>query len=220
MKGIAAEVSRRTLEPLERRRRRPLLLKALAKIGVTRCSPPPVIQELTGERLHLSHGPIDVVLKAWGQPEAVRAAYAAAGRRVPGDPARAVRRAAHAAPADAGGTHARRARGAAHGRGLPALRRRVRHADGGGRGRRCRRAAGAHDRRGAARARLRQRRRRHRRAGHARARRWTLASPASSRAAPCRDQRRRAPGCRPRASAASPRRARAGAPSRWASPMR
>jgi ApbE superfamily uncharacterized protein (UPF0280 family) len=41
------------------------------------------IQQLTGERLHLSHGPIDVVLKAWGQPEAVRAAYAAAGRRFP-----------------------------------------------------------------------------------------------------------------------------------------
>jgi len=45
---------------------------------------PPVIQELAGARLHLSHGPIDVVLKAWGTPEAVRAAYAAACRRFPG----------------------------------------------------------------------------------------------------------------------------------------
>jgi uncharacterized protein len=45
---------------------------------------PPVIQELSGARLHLSHGPIDVVLKAWGTPEAVRAAYAAACRRFPG----------------------------------------------------------------------------------------------------------------------------------------
>jgi len=43
-----------------------------------------VIQELAGARLHLSHGPIDVVLKAWGTPEAVRAAYAAACRRFPG----------------------------------------------------------------------------------------------------------------------------------------
>src|SRR5262245_38204500 len=43
----------------------------------------PVIQHLTGDRLHLSHGPIDVVLKAWGKPEALRAAYDAAGRRFP-----------------------------------------------------------------------------------------------------------------------------------------
>jgi hypothetical protein len=42
---------------------------------------PPVIQELTGGRLHLSHGPIDLVLKAWGEPQALRAAYAAAVRR-------------------------------------------------------------------------------------------------------------------------------------------
>ena len=44
---------------------------------------PPVIQQLAGERLHLSHGPIDVVLKAWGPTETVRAAYAAACRRFP-----------------------------------------------------------------------------------------------------------------------------------------
>jgi ApbE superfamily uncharacterized protein (UPF0280 family) len=44
---------------------------------------PAAIQQLTGERLHLSHGPIDVVLKAWGRPRAVRAAYAAAGQRFP-----------------------------------------------------------------------------------------------------------------------------------------
>jgi uncharacterized protein len=43
----------------------------------------PVIQRLTGDRLHLSHGPIDVVQKAWGKPEALRAAYDAAGRRFP-----------------------------------------------------------------------------------------------------------------------------------------
>src|SRR5262245_32833668 len=43
----------------------------------------PVIQHLTGDRLHLSHGPIDVVLKAWGAPAALRAAYDAAGRRFP-----------------------------------------------------------------------------------------------------------------------------------------
>lgn len=35
-------------------------------------------QRLTGGRLHLSHGPIDVVLRAWGAPAAVRAAEDAA----------------------------------------------------------------------------------------------------------------------------------------------
>ncbi len=44
---------------------------------------PPVIQHLSGDRLHLSHGPIDVVLKAWGDMGAVREACAAAGRRFP-----------------------------------------------------------------------------------------------------------------------------------------
>jgi uncharacterized protein len=43
----------------------------------------PVIQRLTGDRLHLSHGPIDVVLKAWGTPQALRAAYDAAAGRFP-----------------------------------------------------------------------------------------------------------------------------------------
>ena len=44
---------------------------------------PPVMQQLAGERLHLSHGPIDVVLNAWGSVEAVRAAYAAVRHRFP-----------------------------------------------------------------------------------------------------------------------------------------
>ena len=61
----------------------------------------PVIQQLAGERLHLSQGPIDVVLKAWGSADAVRAAYAAAVRAFPGDPAGAVRRARPAAHTDA-----------------------------------------------------------------------------------------------------------------------
>jgi ApbE superfamily uncharacterized protein (UPF0280 family) len=43
----------------------------------------PIIQELAGERLHLSHGPIDVVLKVWGRPRDVRAACAAACVRFP-----------------------------------------------------------------------------------------------------------------------------------------
>src|SRR2546423_14988779 len=43
----------------------------------------PVMQQLAGERVHLSHGPIDVVLKAWGSPDAVRASYAAACGRFP-----------------------------------------------------------------------------------------------------------------------------------------
>ena len=41
----------------------------------------PTIRALPGERLHLSHGPIDVVLRAFGRPEAVRRAHAAAARR-------------------------------------------------------------------------------------------------------------------------------------------
>lgn len=41
----------------------------------------PVLQILSGERLHLSHGPIDVVLRAWGPEQAVRGAYAAAWAR-------------------------------------------------------------------------------------------------------------------------------------------
>jgi hypothetical protein len=39
---------------------------------------PPVVQRLSGGRLHLSHGPIDVVLRAWGTAEAVQAAEAGA----------------------------------------------------------------------------------------------------------------------------------------------
>lgn len=39
------------------------------------------VQTLTGGRLHFSDGPIDVVLKAFGDPDAVAAAHAAACRR-------------------------------------------------------------------------------------------------------------------------------------------
>lgn len=38
----------------------------------------PTIQRLDGDRLHLQHGPIDVVLRAWGASGAVREAYDAA----------------------------------------------------------------------------------------------------------------------------------------------
>ena len=44
---------------------------------------PPQIQELAGRRLYLSHGPIDVVLRAWGTAEVMRACYAAASSRFP-----------------------------------------------------------------------------------------------------------------------------------------
>src|SRR5262245_13280109 len=37
----------------------------------------PTIQRLTGDRLHLQHGPIDVVLRAWGEAQSVAAAYEA-----------------------------------------------------------------------------------------------------------------------------------------------
>lgn len=44
---------------------------------------PPTIHKLPGDRLHLHHGPIDVVLKAWGEAGAVRAATRAATRGFP-----------------------------------------------------------------------------------------------------------------------------------------
>jgi len=114
---------------------------------------PAAIQQLSGERLHLSHGPIDVVLKAWGKPQAARAAYAAAGQRFPAilpELATSWPRCGRRSRSDARST----ARGAADGRGLPALRGSVRHTDGGGGWRRRRRAAGVHDRGGGAGARL------------------------------------------------------------------
>lgn len=39
------------------------------------------VRALPGGRLHLQHGPIDVVLRAWGAPAAVAAAYGAAAAR-------------------------------------------------------------------------------------------------------------------------------------------
>jgi len=42
---------------------------------------PAHVQALSGGRLHLSHGPIDIVLKAWGGVQARRAAYLRAAKR-------------------------------------------------------------------------------------------------------------------------------------------
>lgn len=44
---------------------------------------PPTINKLPGDRTHLHHGPIDVIIKAWGTPDAVRAAMRAATRAFP-----------------------------------------------------------------------------------------------------------------------------------------
>lgn len=44
---------------------------------------PPTINKLPGDRLRLHHGPIDIVLKVWGEPDAVRAATRAATRAFP-----------------------------------------------------------------------------------------------------------------------------------------
>src|SRR5262245_56767781 len=41
----------------------------------------PTIQRLTGDRLALQHGPMDVVLRAWGDVRAVAEAYRAAAAR-------------------------------------------------------------------------------------------------------------------------------------------
>lgn len=43
----------------------------------------PRMNKLPGDRLHLNHGPIDIVLKAWGEPDTVRAATRAAARAFP-----------------------------------------------------------------------------------------------------------------------------------------
>ncbi len=66
--------------------------KAQCTAGFPLPDPPPqagrefataIIQELTGGRLHLSQGPIDVVLKGFGAPELVARAHGAAARRFP-----------------------------------------------------------------------------------------------------------------------------------------
>lgn len=44
---------------------------------------PPVVQRLSGGRLHLSHGPIDVVLRVWGTDRAVAQAEQAAAALFP-----------------------------------------------------------------------------------------------------------------------------------------
>jgi uncharacterized protein len=44
---------------------------------------PPTINKLPDDRVHLHHGPIDIVLKAWGEPDAVRTAVRAATRAFP-----------------------------------------------------------------------------------------------------------------------------------------
>lgn len=44
---------------------------------------PPLVQTLPGDRLHLQHGPIDVILRAWGAEVAVREAYAAVSQAFP-----------------------------------------------------------------------------------------------------------------------------------------
>ena len=41
----------------------------------------PLVQELVGGQLHMQHGPIDLVLKAWGKERQVEAAYRAAAQR-------------------------------------------------------------------------------------------------------------------------------------------
>lgn len=44
---------------------------------------PPTINKLSDDRLHLHHGPIDIVMKCWGTPENMRAATRAATRAFP-----------------------------------------------------------------------------------------------------------------------------------------
>ncbi len=41
----------------------------------------PLVQELVGGQLHMQHGPIDLVLRAWGEERHVEAAYRAAAAR-------------------------------------------------------------------------------------------------------------------------------------------
>ena len=81
MKEAAAEVSARTLEPLSPRGSR-IFLDPPAQAWVTAMGGG-AMQLLKGDRLHLSHGPIDVAPKARGASAAVEAAYRAAVARFP-----------------------------------------------------------------------------------------------------------------------------------------
>ena len=60
-----------------RPRRRTRFRGASPRSGDGACSPAPSVQSLAGDRLHLSHGPIDVVLRAWGAEGEVRRAHEA-----------------------------------------------------------------------------------------------------------------------------------------------
>jgi uncharacterized protein len=69
---------RRSLRPEARRRPDGVLGEAHPVFAEA-----PRVQLLTQGRLHLSHGPIEIVLKAFGTPGAVRNAHAAAAARLP-----------------------------------------------------------------------------------------------------------------------------------------
>ncbi len=101
-----------------------------------------------GKRLHLQHGPIDLVIEAWGKAAEVRAAYDQANAAFQNLLTDLVAELPLLrTPLGAEQPAAAGAGGAAHGGGLLALPRRFHHADGGGGGRRRRSRAGGADQR-------------------------------------------------------------------------
>ena len=113
-----------------------------------------------GRRLHLHHGPIDLILEAWGPPAAVAAAYARAAARFDGLLEELVAELPALRSPDPGPLRGRSP--AAWPRAVAPLPPGLHHPDGRRRRRRRRRDPRRDDRRARPRPRLRQRRRRHR----------------------------------------------------------
>ena len=143
---LRARRLRRARRPrLARRRRcedgaaRPAKVRHRQGSIARRCAAP---RRLSDGRLHLQHGPIDLIIEAFGAPDEVEAAYRQAVERFGDILPTLVARAAGAAPAGRRRLSAAAGPGRApHGRGRVAASRRLHHADGRGRRRRRRRDA-------------------------------------------------------------------------------
>ena len=95
-----------------------------------------VAARLPDGRLHLQHGPIDLIIEAFGAADEVERAYGQAVERFGDILPTLVRRAAGPAPAGRRRLSAAAGPGGApHGRSRVAASRRLHHADGGSRGR-------------------------------------------------------------------------------------
>jgi hypothetical protein len=122
----------------------------------------PFHRRLADGRLHLQHGPIDMIIGVDGAPEAVAAAEARAVAFFDGLLPQLVAELPALRRPVGRGLHLQRPGRAGDGAGGAGASAGLRHADGGGGGRGGRGGAGGHDRRTRPPARLREQRRRHR----------------------------------------------------------